>query len=303
MNKTSDNPIRQLKALTGRFVLPSSRTRKNKPLTSAARMKIMAMKMIAFANNLVYSPPDYLSYSTMMVSLTRFKFNVISLRFGILALLFCLFFARLGFWQLARADEKRQMLAAQQQQSAKAVIDWQPGDKLPVAYQPIQVRGHFSPITLLLDNQHYRHQFGYNVLSPIILDQGGVLLVDRGWVPGDANRENLPKKSIPLGAIQILGSVYYPSQKNWSFGNIFDRKKSELAVIELIDTHVIGQFLHKSVYPFIIRMHPADAHGFVREWPVVAMSPERHVAYAVQWFAMAFVVVLIFIGLTFKKKI
>lgn len=238
-----------------------------------------------------------------MVSLTRFKFKVISHRYAILAILFCLFFSRLGFWQLARADEKRKMLAAQQEQSVKDAMDWHSGDQLPAAYQPIQVRGHFSPITLLLDNQHHQHQFGYNVLSPIILDQGGVILVDRGWIPGGADRDNLPKKTVPSGMLNVMGSAYYPSEKYWSLGNIFDKKQSELAVIELIDTRIIGQFLHKSVYPFIIRMNPGSANGFVREWPVVAMPPERHVAYAMQWFAMAFVVVLLFIVLNCKKKI
>ena len=103
--------------------------------------------------------------------------------------------------------------------------------------------------------------------------------------------------------MEVLGSVYFPSDKNWSLGNIFDKKQADLAVIELIDARIVGQFLHKSVYPFIIRMRPESAHGFIREWPVVAMSPSRHLAYAVQWFAMALVVVLLFIVLNIKKKI
>lgn len=238
-----------------------------------------------------------------MISLTRFQCNVsANWRFGILALLFCMLFSRLGIWQLARADEKKQMLATQQQRAAEIAIDWHSGEALPLQYQPIHVRGHFSPITLLLDNQHYQHQFGYNVLSPLILDKGDVILVDRGWVPGNANRDNVPNITIPSAVIEVEGSVYYPPQKSWSLGNIFDRKKTNLAVIELIDAQILSQFLHKSVYPFIIRMHPEAPDGFVREWPVVAMSPDRHVAYAVQWFAMALVVVLLYFVLSIKKK-
>ena len=238
-----------------------------------------------------------------MISLTRFQCNVsANWRFGILALLFCLFFGRLGFWQLARANEKRTMLATQQLRAADVPIEWSPGDVLPKQYQPIHVRGHFSSMTFLLDNQHYQHQFGYNVLSPLILDNGDVVLIDRGWVSGNANRNDTPKIEVPSELLNAEGSAYYPSQKNWSLGNIFDRKKTNLAVIELIDAHILSQFLHKSVYPFIIRMRPQGPHGFVREWPVVAMSPDRHVAYAVQWFAMALVVVLLFIILSIKKK-
>ena len=239
-----------------------------------------------------------------MISLTRFRNNVsVNWRFGILALLFCLFFGRLGLWQLARADEKKHMMATQQQREAETAIDWLSGDVLPSQYQLLHVRGRFSPIILLLDNQHYQHQFGYNVLSPLLLDNDSVILIDRGWVPGDANRDIVPIITAPSERVEMEGSAYYPSQKNWSLGSIFDRKKADLAVIELIDVRLLSQFLHKSVYPFIIRMHPKAAHGFVREWPVVALSPDRHVAYAVQWFAMALVVALLFIVLNMKKKL
>ena len=40
----------------------------------------------------------------------------------------------------------------------------------------------------------------------------------------------------------------------------------------------------------------------VREWPIVVMTPTRHYAYAVQWFAMAFVLLVIYLMLSFKKS-
>ena len=35
--------------------------------------------------------------------------------------------------------------------------------------------------------------------------------------------------------------------------------------------------------------------SFVREWKIFAFTPEKHIAYAVQWFAMAFTLLLIFV--------
>ena len=66
---------------------------------------------------------------------------------------------------------------------------------------------------------------------------------------------------------------------------------------------IIRQFLLKSVYPFIIRLSPQAEYGFVRDWPVVAMSVERHFGYALQWFAIALVIIILFIVLNVKKKI
>ena len=237
------------------------------------------------------------------MSITRFQCHFIAnWRFGILALLFCLFFSRLGFWQLARADEKEQLLVTQHQQTTQAPINWQSGNALPVQYQPIHVRGYFMPVTLLLDNQHYQHQFGYDVLSPLVVEKGKVILIDRGFVPANSNREIVPAITMPAGEIEVVGSAYFPSDKNWALGNIFDRKQVNLTVIELVDARIVGQFLHKSVYPFIIRLRPESAHGFIREWPVVAMSPSRHLGYAVQWFAMALVILMLYVILNIKKK-
>lgn len=238
-----------------------------------------------------------------MISLSRFQCNFIAnWKFGVLALLGCLFFVRLGLWQLARAEEKKQLIAAHQQLASQTPTLWHTGDALPVQYQPIRIRGHFSPIVLLLDNQHYQHQFGYDVLSPLILEDGRVVLVDRGFVAADATREKLPEVSIPVGEQEWLGTAYFPSTKSWALGNIFDRKQSNMVVIELFDARLVGQFLHKSVYPFIMRLNPLAPNGFVRDWSVVSMPASRHTGYAVQWFAMAFVSVMLFIVLNIKKK-
>jgi len=223
-------------------------------------------------------------------------------RFAVLALLFCLFFSRLGFWQLMRADEKKEMLATQERFAMDAPVDWQSGDALPKQYQPIQVQGNFLPVTLLLDNQHHQHQLGYDVLSPLVLANGKIVLIDRGWIPSESDRTTLPSVTALNAKRAVSGSVYYPSQKSWLLGSVFDKKQGNIAVIELIDARILSQFLHKSVYPFIIRMNPAAEDGFVREWAVVSMPPERHLAYAVQWFALALLVVILFVVLTMKKK-
>ncbi len=212
-----------------------------------------------------------------------------------------LFFTRLGFWQLHRAEEKTQMLTAQARLAKGKPMKWKAGMAMPGQYQRITVVGTFMPEIMLLDNQHYQHQFGYNVLTPLLLASGNILLVDRGWIAGDITRQRFPDPSVPAAEIQVRGTAYYPSAKHWVLGEEIERKRPNLTIIERINTPLIGHFLHKKVYPFIIRLDKEEAHGYIREWPVVAMSPERHYAYALQWFAIAFVVFLLFIILNIKK--
>lgn len=231
-----------------------------------------------------------------------------SWQMSLLTLFSLLFFMRLGFWQLQRADEKERMLSAHHAFTKQTPVLWRHGDPLPAQYQPINVTGHFLPAVLLLDNQHHHHQFGYDVISPLLLQNGAILLVDRGWLAGDITRMTFPPIKTPKDAVNIVGSAYYPSAKNWVLGQEIEKKQTNLAVIELIDTKLISQFLHKSVYPFIIRLNPEEALGYVREWEIVAMPPQRHHAYALQWFAIALVILTLFIVLnihstTAKKKI
>ncbi len=238
-----------------------------------------------------------------MTSLTRFSVRfTLSWRRSLFAFLSIMLLLCLGFWQLQRADEKKQMLSAHAHLAEQPSRLWVSNGQAPNQYQPIHVRGQFLSTILLLDNQHYRHQFGYHVVSPLQLENGKLILVDRGWLLGDITRQRLPIIKTPVGRVMVRGSAYYPSKNNWNSGPLIEKEQADSVVIETIDTKLISQFLHKPIYPFIIRLGPHEAAGYIRDWSIVAMPPERHYGYAVQWFAMAFVVFIIFITLTFKKK-
>lgn len=238
-----------------------------------------------------------------MLSLTRFKVRFTPRwQMSLLALFFIFLFSRLGFWQLQRAVEKKQMLSAHRDFAKQAPIIWDLHSQLPAQYQPIAVRGHFLPNVLLLDNQFHQHKFGYHVISPLLLANQHVVLVDRGWIVSDVTRQTLPAIPFQGDSIDVVGTVYYPSEKNWLLGQLIEQKKENLAIVELIDTKLLGHFLHKSVYPFIIRLGQHEANGYVREWAIVAMPPQRHYAYALQWFAMALVILILFIALNIERK-
>lgn len=220
----------------------------------------------------------------------------------VISLFFIALFLRLGFWQLERAEEKEQMLASQADLLKKNPVWLDTQVNPPLQYQPIKAKGYYLPELFLLDNQHHNHQFGYDVLSPLVLSNGRVVLVDRGWVSGDQGRQSVPKVSTPVGLTQIQGSIYYPAQNQWVLGPGIEEKESRVRIIERIDTKLVEQILQKTVYPFIIRLDKQDAYGFVREWAIVSMPPQRHLGYALQWFVMALVILIIFVALNLKKK-
>lgn len=218
-----------------------------------------------------------------------------------LAVLFISSFMRLGFWQLHRADEKEQMLLAQAALVKLKPLELATSKISPKQYQNIQASGQYLPGVFLLDNQHRKHLFGYDVLMPLLLANGKVLMVDRGWIQGDPMRHLFPDITTPKGIISLQGSAYFPSVNKWLLGPGLEKKKENLTILEAIDVKLLGNILQKEVCPFIMRLATDESSGFVREWPIVSMAPVRHIGYAVQWFAMAFAILILFIVLNVKK--
>ena len=213
-----------------------------------------------------------------------------------------LLFSSLGYWQLQRAAEKRHILQAITTATQANAQTWQRGDPLPPAFYPLRLTGHFLPALFLLDNQPHNHQFGFQVLSPFVVDNATIILIDRGWVACDPRRVQLPTIHTPLHTVTLQGHVYYPAVNAWVLGPAYEVKSPRITIIEHLNLNLISDFLHKSVNPFIIRLSPEMPYGYQRSWSAVSMPPERHLGYAVQWFSMAIVTLILLITLNTKKR-
>ena len=55
-----------------------------------------------------------------------------------------------------------------------------------------------------------------------------------------------------------------------------------------------------SLVPATVRLGSDQPHGYVRAWPGPPMSADKHTAYAVQWFAMAGAVLILFLLYSFR---
>ena len=115
-------------------------------------------------------------------------------------------FALLGRWQLDRADEKR-ALAAAFASAGPAVELPDDSGSLP-RYQRVIARGRYdSRHQFLLDNRVHEGRAGVQVLTPLVLDGGGMVLVNRGWQPFGRTRQDLPEVAVPEGPRRIAGKI------------------------------------------------------------------------------------------------
>jgi len=208
----------------------------------------------------------------------------------------------LGFWQLQRADEKRELaqaFAAREVQPPAPLAQVWEASAEALAYLPVRLQGEFvEGPQFLLDNRTRGGKFGYEVLSVVQLDGGGFSLVNRGWVAGDSSRRELPTVPAIAGPVSLTGHVYVAPGKPYllaeqRFGDSWPQ------VIQAVEMHkmqpLLAQQLGGSVFPYPVRLAAGVPGALVVDWQVINVSPEKHLGYAVQWFTMAAVLLLFFV--------
>ena len=231
---------------------------------------------------------------TLVMRVGAFQIRVARLpAIGALAMLALLLWA--GFWQLDRAEEKRRTNVAQIYRGDKQPVLVEPGlhgsatlDRL--AYRRAAASGRYrSERQYLLDNRTHRGVAGYHVLTPLRLQASDVhVLVNRGWVPVGPDRARLPAVEVSGRALAAEGLIVAPPATGLSLGSSGYEEGGWPRVVQHVDVQRIEEQLGGPLLPFVMRLSAESDHGYVREWEVrTGLSPERHVGYAVQWFALA----------------
>ncbi|MCW8108994.1 SURF1 family protein [Alteromonas ponticola] len=208
----------------------------------------------------------------------------------------------LGVWQLDRMNQKQQRLASIAQKEHLGIIPLAELDR----YEDIRdAKVGFTGQTdnqriFLLDNQIYQGRVGYQVMAPIETNFGTVL-ANFGWIEGSVQREVLPTFDLPETLSEFTGYVHLPSK------NPFISETATIAsafpmVIQQVELETLGVFAGKSFLPFTITIDTPDDPQFVQQFTPVVMPPEKHFAYAFQWFGLATAAVVIIFVVFFKQR-
>jgi surfeit locus 1 family protein len=209
--------------------------------------------------------------------------------------LWCLLMA-LGFWQLGRADEKKALLEGfeQRMKMTPVAFDASLMDYSDLRYQRVYVKGHFDgDHQFFLDNQIYKGRAGFHVLTPFVMENTGrTILVDRGWVVANPDRNHLPDISVNEQRMRVDGVLYVPFGKPYLLGSETENSEGWPRILESVDWDVVSKGLGVPVAPVLLRMDKEWEDGLVHEWELIPFGPQKHIAYAVQWFAMATVLLV-----------
>lgn len=219
-------------------------------------------------------------------------------------------FCWLGAWQYGRGIEKgalrvqaSEVLTARapvalthaSDESRRKELDWAAGS------------GWLEPRYLLLDNQRRGDRIGVRAYRALTFDIAQPpLLVDLGWLPMDGNRvlPTLPPST--RTQVELRGLLAPPPSTGIPLGSGLQMLPDGNALLTRLDLEAIGKTLGlpAPLAPRVLRLDPAiETLGFERDLEVLpnTLPPERHFGYAVQWFALAATVAIVYLVLAWRS--
>lgn len=197
----------------------------------------------------------------------------------------------LGFWQLRRLDERQAFNAAVEaryDQPPVGLDELVPDGAAPgddgldeLEWRPVAVAGTYLPDeTFFVVNRSQNGRAGRNVVVPMVLEDGRVLIVNRGFVP--LATEPPP---VPGVDVEVVGRLRTSQERG--LGQLSDPSEGELVEVQRIDIPRLAGQLPGPVVPMyvdLIRSDPPEPDAVPEPVAPPDLGEGDHLSYAVQWF-------------------
>ena len=219
----------------------------------------------------------------------------------LLVLVLIVVMINLGFWQVRRLEERRDLNTLQAERTAAAVVateglvaDIAAGGVEAVEYRVVEVTGRY----LLDDEVAVRNRTlgglpGVWLLTPLVPAEGPAVVVNRGWVPqSSSDPAGRPPAPVPDGEVTVRGHVRLSEQRAGL--GVADPAGGRLTTLARPDIERYAAQLDYPVHPFYLQMTSQDPPP--GDYPVMVALPAPgdgpHLGYAVQWFIFTAIAVV-----------
>jgi surfeit locus 1 family protein len=212
----------------------------------------------------------------------------------------------LGTWQLQRKTWKEGLIAALNAQLAAPPIPLPAASTWP-ALDVGRLQYRRVTLTAQFDNAHEALVYaapstfrpdvsgpGYWVFTPAHLADGSTVLVNRGLVPeGRQDPKSRPQGEI-AGPTAIVGALRWPDARHWFTPN--DEPAQNLWFSGDPAAIAAAKGLG-AVAPFYVEQEsPAPPGGLPHPGKLVVTLPDNHLQYALTWYGLALVLVVMFVS-------
>lgn len=217
-----------------------------------------------------------------------------------LTIVFAIVCSLLGMWQFARRAEAQVEISRidANYDATPVAID----NVLPTResfeesqkWTPVLLEGtYLTDQQQLVRNRPFGGQPGFEIITPLRLDDGSVFIVDRGWIPTGATQDAPDRvPAAPSGPVTVTARLKAGEPE------IAGRSVAEgSGQIPTIDLPLLAGMLDAPVYTGAYGLVVSESPS-VADMPAMAPRPVRdegpHLSYALQWFVFA---LLAFVGL------
>ena len=212
----------------------------------------------------------------------------------------------LGFWQLDRANQKEQVmnLFNERLDAPAVILGSDQFDPQEIDFRRVSAHGRWDVgHQFLLDNRVFDGRVGYEVITPLILtNDGTVVLVNRGWVAGDPDRRKLPVVEPENPTSTVTGLAIVPPEQPFVLEESQPLGVDWELVWQNIELDRFSEAVEYEIFPFVILLDDEHDASYSRNWQIPEdVWIKRHRAYAVQWFALAGIMLIIYLAASNRR--
>ncbi len=218
---------------------------------------------------------------------------------------------RLGFWQLDRLEQRREFNA---QTSAAGSLPPLPLDRSGIAaiyldpdghlYREATASGSFDHSgEVLLRGRSHDGQPGVHLVTPLRLDDGGLILVNRGWLPSPDAATVDPRPFRVSGPVRVSGTLQaVPNDPDDGTLLTVEADGFEVDTYRRLDGATIAARLYAPIPPLYLQARSEGSPGGLPiPVPPPALDEGPHLGYAIQWFSFAAIAVFGFLFVVISR--
>ncbi len=201
----------------------------------------------------------------------------------------------LGIWQLQRMAWKDALTAEMQAGLAAAPVrlDGRLDDLAALNYRPVQVRGRFlHDREAFLGPRSHQGQSGLHVLTPLRLESGATILINRGWIPNGRRDPASRAQGQLQGLVEVQG-ILRSQLKQGTWTPDYDAKA------DLWFWYDIAGIARSRDLNLLKGVVQADGRASPGGLPVGGVAQpalvNNHLQYAITWFSLAAVLLAVFL--------
>lgn len=205
----------------------------------------------------------------------------------------------LGTWQLQRLAWKEALIVERTARAAAAPIALPAliDDPAALEYRRVAVTGRFRhERELYLGGRTYRRQVGFHVVTPLLLDDGRGLLVDRGWVPADRKASDSRAAGQREGLVTVEGLLRAGGWKGTAWLRPDNQAAANHWIWPDLPAMAAAAGLAQPVTAVYLAAGPAENPGGLPRGGLTRVTLRNdHLQYAITWYTLAAALAVIFL--------